>query len=70
MRVAQSVLRYSIRSIRSSSESRSPKVWPPLLMPKRAVSTMNLAWNGDRRAVEASSSALTSVNFQPTWAVS
>ena len=39
----QSVFRYSIRSIRSSSERSSPKVWPPLLMPKRAVSTMNLA---------------------------
>ncbi len=40
---AHSVLRYSIRSIRSSSDSSSPNVWPPLLMPKRAVSTMNLA---------------------------
>ena len=40
---AHSVLRYSIRSIRSSSDSSSPNVWPPLFMPKRAVSTMNLA---------------------------
>ena len=43
---------------------------PPLPMPKRAVSTMNLASKGERFAFAASSSAETSENFQPTRVVS